>query len=270
MKQKLLLFILPVILFTATLQAQDKVWNFANPSANWPLGFAGVSTPTIIDNLGLVPGDAITNMGQIDGNNQTWTDGFSGSQRIKQNGAGVNSGVVPEVDMVYVPTKRYMYFAVTGPCDVKIWFRSGGSSTRSLYVTDGSGVVGKFTETETTSPQRIETFSYTTNAPANLYIFGVDNAFNLYKMELTGAVGSTTLSLNSKVSPVTTNVHASGNRIYVSNVKTSSEVNIYSITGALVKSLKTNNDIDFVFKSGLYIATIKTNEGQKSVKLVTN
>ncbi len=267
MKQKLLFLILPVILFTATLQAQDKVWDFANPSANWPLGFAGVSTPTVIDNLGLVPGDGITNMGQIDGNNQTWTDGFTGSQRIKQNGAGVNSGVVPENDNVYIPTKRYMYFAVTGPSDVKIWFRSGGSSTRTLYVTDGTGVVGKFTETETTSPQRIQTFSYTSNASANLYIFGVDNAFNLYKMEVTGAIG-TTLGLSNKNSLVTTNLYAIGNRIVVSNVKSNSEVKIYSITGALVKSFKTNNDTDFTFKSGLYIATIKTNEGQKSVKLL--
>ncbi|WP_415864445.1 T9SS type A sorting domain-containing protein [Thalassobellus suaedae] len=57
--------------------------------------------------------------------------------------------------------------------------------------------------------------------------------------------------------------------MYVSNVKSSTDINIYSITGALVKSLKTNKDTNFEFKSGLWIATVKTEEGQKSVKLFT-
>ncbi|CAH8282673.1 hypothetical protein EV196_10553 [Mariniflexile fucanivorans] len=269
MKQKLLYFILTVLFFTANLQAQDKIWDFANPSANWPLNFAGASTPTIIDNLALVPGSGITNLGQIDGNNTSWTDGFTGSQRIKQNGAGVDTGIIPETDMVFIPTKRHMYFAVNGACTVKIWFRGGGTSARTLYVTDGSAVVGKFTTANT--DQQIETFNYSGGA-ANLYIFGVDNAFNLYKMEVSpaSALNTTTLGLGSKVSAVSTNLQAIGNRIFVSNVKTSSEVNIYSITGALVKSFKTNSDIDFAFKTGLFIATIKTSEGQKVVKLLTN
>ncbi|MEN3323244.1 T9SS type A sorting domain-containing protein [Mariniflexile soesokkakense] len=77
-----------------------------------------------------------------------------------------------------------------------------------------------------------------------------------------------TLGLGQKASLVSTDVRAIGNRIYVSNVKSTSEINIYSITGALVKSFKTNEDTNFTFKSGLYIATIKTFEGAKSVKLL--
>ncbi|MFD0988756.1 hypothetical protein ACFQ1R_01490 [Mariniflexile jejuense] len=72
-----------------------------------------------------------------------------------------------------------------------------------------------------------------------------------------------------EVSNVSSNVKSVGKRIYVSNVKSSTEVNIYSITGALVKSFKTNSDIDFEFKTGLWIATVKTFEGEKAVKLLT-
>lgn len=79
-----------------------------------------------------------------------------------------------------------------------------------------------------------------------------------------------TLSVDTKTSAVTTDVQAIGNRIYVTNVKSSTEVKIYAITGALVKEFKTNSNTDFVFKSGLYIATVKTAEGQKSVKLLLN
>ena len=78
-----------------------------------------------------------------------------------------------------------------------------------------------------------------------------------------------TLGIDEKASVVSTDVYAIGDRIYVSNVKSTSEVKIYSITGALVKSFKTNEDTNFNFKSGLWIATIKTFEGAKSVKLLT-
>ncbi|MFG6685811.1 T9SS type A sorting domain-containing protein [Mariniflexile sp. HNIBRBA6329] len=78
------------------------------------------------------------------------------------------------------------------------------------------------------------------------------------------------LSVNDVASTVTTDVHAIGDRIFVSNVKSSTEVKIYAITGALVKEFKTTSNMDFAFKSGLYIATIKTVEGQKSVKLLLN
>ena len=70
-------------------------------------------------------------------------------------------------------------------------------------------------------------------------------------------------------SSITTNVRGIGNRIYISDVKSTTQVNIYSITGALVHSVKTNNDLDFTFKTGIWIATIKNDEGYKSVKLMT-
>ena len=82
-------------------------------------------------------------------------------------------------------------------------------------------------------------------------------------------VYSKTLSLSTYNNiKVSTDIKAIGNRVYISGVKSKSEVKIYSITGALVKSLTTSEDIDFEFKSGPWIATIKTSEGTKSVKLL--
>lgn len=82
-------------------------------------------------------------------------------------------------------------------------------------------------------------------------------------------VFSKTLSTKNDIK-VSTDVKAIGNRIYVSNVKSNTEVKVYAITGALVKEFKTNKDTDFEFNRGLYIATVKTSEGQKSVKLLLN
>jgi hypothetical protein len=89
----------------------------------------------------------------------------------------------------------------------------------------------------------------------------IDN-LELYRTDILG--------LNDVSSVVSTNVNAVGSKIFVSNVKSSTEVSVYSITGALVKSFKTDTDTDFNFKSGLWIVKIKTIDGEKSVKLITN
>jgi len=60
------------------------------------------------------------------------------------------------------------------------------------------------------------------------------------------------------------------NRIYVSNVKSNTKINIYSLNGALVKSLNTKTDTDFNFKNGLWIVTIKDADGQKVLKVLTH
>ncbi|KJD34328.1 hypothetical protein PK35_00450 [Tamlana nanhaiensis] len=78
------------------------------------------------------------------------------------------------------------------------------------------------------------------------------------------------LSVEDIKSKASTDIKAVGNTVYLSNVTAKTEVNIYSITGALVKSLKTDVDTDFEFQSGLWIATIKTPSGKKSVKFVTS
>ncbi|MCH4553843.1 T9SS type A sorting domain-containing protein [Aestuariibaculum lutulentum] len=79
-----------------------------------------------------------------------------------------------------------------------------------------------------------------------------------------------TLSIDKagEVSKVSTNVRAMGNYIYITDVKSQTDVKIYSLTGALVKEFKTNEDVNFSFRSGIYIATVKTFEGSKAVKIL--
>ncbi|MFL1012905.1 hypothetical protein [Flavisericum labens] len=79
-----------------------------------------------------------------------------------------------------------------------------------------------------------------------------------------------TLSIDKagEVSNVLSKVKAIGSRIYISDVKSSTEVRVFSMTGALVKTIKTNTNTNFNFNSGLWIATLKTFEGIKAVKLL--
>lgn len=79
------------------------------------------------------------------------------------------------------------------------------------------------------------------------------------------------LAVNDIIKPTNgVNVAGYSGKIYVSNVKSNTQINIYSITGALVKSLKTKTDTNFDFNKGIFIVTIIDNDGQKAVKLVTH
>lgn len=255
MKQKLLLFILPILIFAATMQAQDKVWDFGNDTVNFPVAPAFTDTQ-VRDGLTLVGGGS--NFATVEANSSSWPDSYTSTNRLKAEGnSSVSSGL---------PTRRYMEFPVSGPVSVKLWFRfSGTSLPRSVEVTDATGaVVMRLDSSGDTDPRYIEA-NYTGGA-GSILVFQDGNAVNYYKLE----VSSTLLSTEDNISPVSTNIRAIGDRIYVSNVKMNTEVNIYNITGALIKSFKTNIDTDFEFRTGLYIATVKTIEGKKAVKLLTN
>jgi hypothetical protein len=54
----------------------------------------------------------------------------------------------------------------------------------------------------------------------------------------------------------------------VSNVVSETQINVYSITGSLVKSLKTSGNTNFDLRNGVYIINAKSAEGEKSVKVI--
>ncbi|UPQ78834.1 pectinesterase family protein [Flavobacterium azooxidireducens] len=60
------------------------------------------------------------------------------------------------------------------------------------------------------------------------------------------------------------------NTIYIKNVKENTNVTIFNISGAKVKSFNITNETDFVMNPGLWIVTVRNSEGRKSVKLITN
>jgi len=238
----------------------SKVWDVGNNGGGfWPVN-PGVSVTTVIDNLGLFPGSGVTNLGEVQAESsaRVFDDGFTSVNRFKLNGGASPTG--------FMPTKRYVYFAVTGACTVKVWFRTGGSGLRTLFVTDGTNEVGSLGSTDSSANLFLQA-DYTGGA-SNLYIYG-DNSCNISKIEVSANLGAT-LGTNDFKAAIKTNLKAIGNRIYLSDVSSNTEVNIYSITGALVKSFKTNEDTNFSFKSGLWIATVKTEEGAKAFKLLTH
>ncbi|MBN2236933.1 MAG: T9SS type A sorting domain-containing protein [Bacteroidales bacterium] len=264
MRKILLSIILPVLFFAVAAQAQNKVWDFGTDETTWAPQ-AALTATTTIDGLTMVPNDG-SGFGIIEANSATWFAGTADEYiSINRFKGGGNSGVDPSDGVTFMPTKRYLTFPVTGPVAVKIWFRQSGTSIpRDLWVTDGTAEVTHFTGiADNTDPQYIEA-NYLGEA-GDLYIFFAGNAYNLYKIE----ISSTILGVSNPATTIETNIRSNKNRVFVYNTKTTTDVKIYSISGALVKEFTTSSDIDFSLKSGLYIATLKTSEGQKSVKLST-
>lgn len=264
MRKKLQSLIIASLFFGTLAHAQTKIWDFGNDTATWPTS-GGIGTePIVVDNLGLFPIASNTNFGAITNNNLTFGDGFSATQRFQMNGGGYPAG-----DFQPMPTQRYLFFGVSGSCTVKVWFRTGSNGAmRTLYVSNGTAAVGSATTNANGNGDfPILTANYTGGA-TTLYIYG-DLACNLYKVEVTGATVETTLSLDN-VDLFTTNVFGAGNQVYIQNVVSNTEVKVYGITGALVKSFSTVSDVNFELNKGLYIVNVKSEEGEKSVKVLMN
>lgn len=65
------------------------------------------------------------------------------------------------------------------------------------------------------------------------------------------------------------NVVSYKDKVAVSNVKSNTQINVYNINGAMVKSFSIASDTNFTLNPGFWIVTVKSGEGQKSLKVVT-
>jgi len=272
MKTKLLSLIFAMVLTSSATNAQTKIWNFTTDTANWPAGVGMSSNESIVDNLGLFASspDAttpITNFPTISSSNATFPqDSFVASVRLQLGGGGYTSAT----GFVNMPTQRFLHFNVSGNCTVKVWFKPGSNGTaRTIYVTNGTSTLGSATSnTGTNTDYAIVTAANTTGA-GKLYIYG-DLASNIYKIEVTGAtVTAGTLSAKDFKAGSSANVFSNGKQIHISNVISNTQVDVYSMTGALVKSFRTDADTSFdSLNSGLYIVNVQSEEGRKAVKVL--
>jgi len=65
------------------------------------------------------------------------------------------------------------------------------------------------------------------------------------------------------------NVFANTNRIYISNVSSEAIVEVFNLTGSLVKSFEIRTDANFEMSKGLWVVRVKATDGQRIVKVLT-
>lgn len=263
MKTKLFFSIFASALFASASFAQTKIWNLGGGVAPWTVANSPYTSNTIVDNLGLQiqGGTGTANFGATNASVKTFetTPAYTSVNRFQLNGGG------SPATGTFLPTQRFLYFAASGSVTVEVLFIGGGSGSRTIYVTDGTNVLGSLTATDSATLQILTTTAAVVNG--NVYIYG-DQACNLYRVKVTGPLGTTTLGTDSFKTNSAVNVFSSGKQINISNVQSSTQVDVYNITGALVKSVKTDSDTSFDFlTSGLYIVKVRSAEGQKAVKV---
>jgi hypothetical protein len=267
MKKTLLTFLFTMLFSATYLNAQTKTWDFSNTTI-WPLSAGIGMNEMVVDGLGLFPIATNTNFGAVNASAATFSDGFTAANRFQLNGGG--GGSVGNL----LPIQRYVYFTVNGACTVKVWFKTGSNgNARTVLCTNGTTLLGSGTSGTVAGPDDLVIFTATVSAAAaavgKIYIYGDTTSSNLYKIEVTGAtVNTPALGLNNfELNAV--NVFSNGKQINVLNVTSETQVNVYNMTGALVKSFATSSDTNFeLLNSGLYIVNVNSAEGQKSVKVI--
>lgn len=255
MKKKLL-YLVGALLISAFSTAQTTTWNFSD--AIWPVS-SGYAAPTVVNNLGFITGTTTT-MGAIEANSAT-IDGISFTQRLKFNGGSYASGTTNFA----MPTQRAMYFDVTGNSSIKIWYKNGGGGNRTLYVTNGTSVISSFLYTDSTVGQ-VASVNYTGGA-GRIYI-AADQAMNVYQITATN-VGTTATLGASNVTKNTTQVYAVGNQVNIAKTAGNTQVEVYTMNGALVKTLTVKSDTNFQLSNkGVYIVNVKSDNGSVSTKVM--
>ncbi len=176
MKKSLIFSALSLTIMSLSVNAQTltKSWDFST----WNNESTGYSETKIIDNLGLFAGASVTNMGVVESNNATFPDTWKGTKRLKLNGGSYETTETSFIS----PSKRYLFFSVTEPVKIKVWFKSGSSSgTRTLYITDGKEVISKV---DVNGNDNIATDYIEYKGGAGTIYLGGDQALNIYKVEV--------------------------------------------------------------------------------------
>ncbi|MGV3459799.1 MAG: T9SS type A sorting domain-containing protein [Flavobacterium sp.] len=265
-----LLSIIAVMALSSGIASAQKTWDFGNDHTTWPL-IGGYANNTVVDNLGMFANESgsITNFGATTANNASFSDGYTATYRFQTNGAGFTSST----GFVNTPVQRFVHFDVSGNCTVKVWFRSGSaSSARTAYVTDGTATLGSVTTTTETGGDYGIVTAANTGGPKKIYVFG-DQSINIYKIQVIGATVASPAPIvlaNEQFTALNAiKVFANQKQVSVANVTEATKVDVYSLTGALVKSFSTEEDTNFdLSATGLYIVNLSSGNGRKSVKVL--
>jgi len=255
-----------------TSEAQTKVWNFLTNTTILPDNFPGVpaGTEDIVDHLGRFGHITSNNFSSQSTGTSTFSDGFQSGRRANMNGGSVAEGALPTV--------RFFFFDVSGNCTIKVWAREQNTSNRTLLISDGENVLAS--APNSSNPGAFILEANNTNGAKRIFVYCDTNGFGIYKIEVNGATVNTTISmadwlllLNVQDTTLSNiNYYVKEKTVYLNNLNLESDIFVYSITGALVKSIKTiSSEVSFgLDQTGLYIIKVSNNEGQKTVKLIVN
>jgi hypothetical protein len=287
MKKTLLYLILPMLFAATSVNAQIKVWDFGGATVE---DFGGYTFQNMINitNVGgvdVIPQNAWYAVGTTAGATAVnlpaaidittgllrWTGGVN-SDRLRV----LNTAITRWDTGASAGTGNYSY--LTG----RIYVNSAGATSRGLWVTltagqeitliaraDADGGTLNFgTETASLNLAMTE-YHFTATTAGEYQIFGSVGKPSFYRLYLGNVTTPTTnLATKSFQKELDITVYAKQNKIFLSNLKSKTQVNVYNVLGALVKTAQVDSDSSLDINSGVYIVNAKSADGEKSVKVI--
>lgn len=279
MKKKLLYLIVPMLFAAVSVNAQIKVWDFGGETvANFgSYTFQNMLTPTAMNawypgtvtagSTGVnLPAAIDITVGLL-----RWTGGVNSDRlrvldtNISRWDTGASAG-----------TANYSY--LTG----RMYVNSANASGRGLWITltagqeitiiaraDAAGGVLNFNSQTAPLDTAMTEYHFTAATAGEYQIYGSVGKPSFYRLYLGNVITPTTALANKsfqKLSDVT--VFAKDNKIFLSNLKSKTQVNVYNVLGALVKTAQVDADTSLDIDSGVYIVNAKSADGEKSVKVI--
>lgn len=239
------------------------IWNFGADATNFPASSglaAGTGTPISVPGgtrtvLGLTASAGLAasaNMAAINASTKTFTDVnntvYNFTNRFQFNGGGYSGAADTQTSpTAFTPIQRYLSFQVSGNSTIYAIGISGSSSAtnpRTIFVTDGSSLIGSLIFPALATTLSDATVTYTGPA-TTLYMF-CNASCNLYYLSATNVVVQTTA-----VNQVLSDKGVSFNGTEISNIK-GLALEVYSVLGKRVASSMTSISTAN-FQKGIYI-----------------
>ncbi len=272
------------MLFSASyINAQTTVWDFGNgrctlndgvPNTSfYPVNALGPADG-VANLLGSFQGAGVTTFGAVSvsgsaaGSWITPDNTYSAVNRFTTGFSSPAPTVLPAK-----PIGRALYFRVNGPCSFVGLVKSGGAVNRGVVLSNGTTIIKNVTITVSSG---FATLSADLPAAGDYFLYAdptLVGGCSFFKLTVTGATVNTvdltaSLATNSFKKESDVAVYSKDSRIFLSNIKSSTKVDVYNVLGALVKSTQTDGDTSIDSNSGVYVVKVKSAEGEKSVKVI--
>jgi hypothetical protein len=167
-------------------------------------------------------------------------------------------------------------FSVSIPAGetVTIILMSDGASPAITYFSTSNTTAATFTNpsftTSTTYAYKITNSTASTDTYTFWDTTGKLSIYRVYFADVTLPYSNPALGVNHFQADASSNVFSNGKLVFVSDVKSDTKVDVYRISGVLVKSFTTGSDTSFDLNTGIYVVKSKSAEGEKSAKILVN
>ena len=298
MKRKLLLLFLPVLFAGTITQAQTKVWDFgANPMGSGFTDMITIANQTVCP---LFTSGSLT--GGVDAGHQVATLTASASfgeltintlagDRWRSDNASLvlydsqlnNNSITPvftgatksgrlAFNGTGNATRRYYTITLAAGETVTYYFKVNVTNTANFTVTvpAGSAVATSKAYAAVTNVYDMRTLKITADVAGNYTIGDYVNKPEMYRIYLGDVNAGINLSTDDFEKDLSLDIFSIKKQVHVTNVISDTQIQVYNLGGALVKSFKASENTSFELNSGVYIVKAQSAEGLKSVKVLVN